>query len=78
MTRTKQQQKNHEKITAFFDQYLPSPRPWSSASEYYIPTHVVIWVLIIFFTLWLNSNGGSVESPMYIDPIVSETTERLT
>jgi hypothetical protein len=77
MTRTKQQQKNHERITAFFDQYLPSPRPWSSASEYYIPTHVVIWVLIIFFTLWLNSNGGS-ETPMYIDPVDTTTTERLT
>lgn len=76
MTRTKQQQKNHESITAFFDQYLPSPRPWSSASEYYIPTHVVIWVLIIFFTLWLNSTGGS--ESMYIDPVDTTTTERLT
>ncbi len=76
MTKTKQQQRNDEKITAFFNRYLPTPRPWSSASEYYIPTHVVIWVLIILFTLWLNSNGES--DTMYIDPITTETTERLS
>lgn len=51
-------------------------RPWSSSSEFFIPFHVCIWILIILFSIWLNSNGGS--EPLYIDPIDTEETSRIS
>ena len=58
-------------------QKIIKERPWSSSSEFFIPTHVCIWILIILFSIWLNSNGGS-EKPLYIDPIDTEETSRLS
>ena len=40
-------------------QKIIKERPWSSSSDFFIPTHVCIWILIILFALWLNSEGGS-------------------
>jgi len=58
-------------------QKIINERPWSSSSEFFIPFHVCIWILIILFSLWLNSNGGSNE-PLYIDPMNTEETSRLS
>ena len=58
-------------------QKIINERPWSSSSEFFIPTHVCIWILIILFSIWLNSNGGS-NKPLYIDPIDTEETSRLS
>ncbi len=52
-------------------QKIINERPWSSSSEFFIPFHVCIWILIILFSVWLNSIGGS-ETPMYIDPVDTE------
>ena len=58
-------------------QKIINERPWSSSSEFFIPTHVCIWILIILFALWLNSEGGS-DIDMYIDPVDNEETSRLS
>ncbi len=52
-------------------------KPWSSSSEWFIPTHVFIWFLIVLFALWLDSIGGS-DMPHYVDPISNEQTERMS
>ena len=51
-------------------------RPWSSSSEFFIPFHVCIWILIIMFSIWLNQGGS--EIPHYIDPVDTSETERLS
>jgi hypothetical protein len=58
-------------------QKIINERPWSSSSEFFIPFHVCIWILIILFSVWLNSIGGS-ETPMYIDPVDTEETSRIS
>jgi len=58
-------------------QKIINERPWSSSSEFFIPFHVCIWILIILFSIWLNSSGGS-EEPLYIDPMNTEETSRLS
>jgi len=57
---------------------LLDEKPWSSSSEWFIPTHVFIWILIILFALWLDSIGGSKEEIHYIDPIHNDITERMS
>ena len=57
-------------------QKIINERPWSSSSEFFIPTHVCIWILIILFSIWLNQGGS--EEPLYIDPIDTEETSRLS
>lgn len=57
-------------------QKIINERPWSSSSEFFIPTHVCIWILIILFSIWLNQGGS--EKPLYIDPIDTEETSRLS
>ena len=58
-------------------QTIFTERPGASSSDFYIPTHVCIWILIILFALWLNSEGGS-DIDMYIDPVDNEETSRLS
>ena len=60
-------------------QRLLDEKPWSSSSEYFIRTHVLIWILLLLFTLWIGtfSNGGSIEEPLYIDPIPLNDAERI-
>jgi len=57
-------------------QKIINERPWSSSSEFFIPFHVCIWILIILFSIWLNSNGRS--EPLYIDPVDTKETSRLS
>lgn len=59
-------------------QRILDERPWSSSSEYFIPTHVFVWILIVLFALWLDSTGGSNDEIHYIDPIHNDVTERMS
>ncbi len=60
-------------------QRLLDEKPWSSSSEYFIRIHVLIWILLLLFTLWIGtfSNGGLNEEPLYIDPIPLNDAERI-
>ncbi len=53
-------------------------KPWSSSSDFFIPFHMIIWILIIMFAIWLDEKGGSTDDIHYIDPIHNETTERMS
>ena len=59
-------------------QRLLDEKPWSSSSEYFIRTHVLIWILLLLFTLWIGTVfDGGLEEPIYIDPIPLNDAERI-
>ena len=52
-------------------------KPWSSSSEFFIPFHMIMWITIMLFFIWLEEVGR--DEPMYYDsPIIETDTERLT
>ena len=52
-------------------------KPWSSSSEFFIPFHMIMWITIMLFAIWLEEVGRD-DTLYYDSPIIETDTERLT
>ena len=52
-------------------------KPWSSSSEFFIPFHMIMWITIMLFFIWLEEVGQD-DTLYYDSPIIETDTERLT